>query len=142
PPPPEPGVDPLLDRLDLPLKRRADWGATDAAVRPLRPARPAVPDSPAWDEAELEDEATDFEERYDPPLPPLPAVVRAPIAAARVADRTPVRQPALPMEIAPAGGLPPVNLLQMGDDPNKIEEAELVRMGELIRNRCGEFGVE
>jgi S-DNA-T family DNA segregation ATPase FtsK/SpoIIIE len=73
-----------------------------------------------------------------------------PIAAARVVERIPPRpparvpapQPALPMEILASGSLPPVNLLQMGDDPNKIDEAELVRMGEVIRKRCAEFGVE
>jgi S-DNA-T family DNA segregation ATPase FtsK/SpoIIIE len=52
-------------------------------------------------------------------------------------------QAALPFvaEIAP-GTLPPVNLLQMGDGKSAMDEAELVRLGELIRNRCGEFGVE
>jgi S-DNA-T family DNA segregation ATPase FtsK/SpoIIIE len=46
------------------------------------------------------------------------------------------------MEMALGGGLPPVNLLQLGDDPNKIDQTELLRMGELIRSRCAEFGVE
>ncbi|HTQ79758.1 MAG TPA: DNA translocase FtsK, partial [Thermoanaerobaculia bacterium] len=80
---------------------------------------------------------------------------RPPIAAARVVERTPERpaarmppppplpppQPALPLEIQP-GSLPPVNLLQMGDDKNKVDEAELVRLSEVIRSRCAEFGVE
>ncbi len=52
-------------------------------------------------------------------------------------------QPALPFvaEIAP-GTLPPVNLLQMSDGKNPLDEAELVRLGESIRSRCGEFGVD
>jgi S-DNA-T family DNA segregation ATPase FtsK/SpoIIIE len=52
-------------------------------------------------------------------------------------------QPALPFvaEIAP-GTLPPVNLLQMGDGRTAMDEAELVRLGEVIRSRCAEFGVE
>ena len=41
-----------------------------------------------------------------------------------------------------APGLPPVNLLQMGESKNPLAEAELVRLGETIRNRCAEFGVE
>ncbi|HYH44123.1 MAG TPA: DNA translocase FtsK [Thermoanaerobaculia bacterium] len=52
-------------------------------------------------------------------------------------------QPPLPFvaEIAP-GTLPPVNLLQMGEGRSAMDEAELVRLGELIRSRCAEFGVE
>ncbi len=52
-------------------------------------------------------------------------------------------QPALPFvaEIAP-GTLPPVNLLQMGDGKSAMDEAELVRLGESIRSRCAEFGVD
>ncbi|HEY0783428.1 MAG TPA: DNA translocase FtsK, partial [Thermoanaerobaculia bacterium] len=38
--------------------------------------------------------------------------------------------------------LPPVNLLQMGDGKSPLDEAELVRLGETIRSRCAEFGVE
>jgi S-DNA-T family DNA segregation ATPase FtsK/SpoIIIE len=52
-------------------------------------------------------------------------------------------QPPLPFvaEIAP-GTLPPVNLLQMGDGRSAMDEAELVRLGESIRSRCAEFGVD
>ncbi|HYL06599.1 MAG TPA: DNA translocase FtsK 4TM domain-containing protein [Thermoanaerobaculia bacterium] len=41
-----------------------------------------------------------------------------------------------------AGALPPVNLLQLGDGRNAADEAELMRLGESIRSRCAEFGVE
>jgi S-DNA-T family DNA segregation ATPase FtsK/SpoIIIE len=44
-------------------------------------------------------------------------------------------------EVVP-GSLPPVNLLQMSDAQSAVDEAELVRLGEMIRSRCGEFGVE
>jgi S-DNA-T family DNA segregation ATPase FtsK/SpoIIIE len=40
------------------------------------------------------------------------------------------------------GALPPVNLLQMSESQSAVDEAELVRLGETIRTRCGEFGVE
>jgi|GEM_PF-197377 len=44
-------------------------------------------------------------------------------------------------EVAP-GLLPPVNLLQLGDGRSAADEAELMRLGESIRSRCAEFGVE
>ncbi|MCB1036692.1 MAG: DNA translocase FtsK 4TM domain-containing protein, partial [Acidobacteria bacterium] len=40
------------------------------------------------------------------------------------------------------GELPPVNLLQLTNDSNKLDESELLRLGEMIRSRCAEFGVE
>ena len=42
----------------------------------------------------------------------------------------------------PSPGLPPINLLQMADDKGRYDESELVRLGEVIRSRCAEFGVE
>jgi S-DNA-T family DNA segregation ATPase FtsK/SpoIIIE len=152
------GADPVSARLDLPLKRRGGegWGETGFSVRPMRPMQPKGPSDPLdeyFDDGDGGDEALEDLEMPGGFHPPAPIEARAPlpsIAAARVFERTPARpsrpapppQAALPMEMAPAGGLPPVNLLQMGDDPNKIDGAELVRMGELIRNRCAEFGVE
>jgi len=69
-----------------------------------------------------------------PALSPSPVRPRTPPAAA---------QPQLfaAAEIAP-GTLPPINLLQMGEGRSPADEAELVRLGELIRTRCDEFGVE
>ena len=52
-------------------------------------------------------------------------------------------QTRLPFGGDPApGGLPPVNLLQLGDGRSAADEAELMRLGESIRSRCAEFGVE
>jgi S-DNA-T family DNA segregation ATPase FtsK/SpoIIIE len=55
----------------------------------------------------------------------------------------PVPQKELPFvaQIAP-GTLPPVNLLQMGEGRSAQDEVELVRLGEAIRSRCAEFGVD
>ncbi|HEX6200992.1 MAG TPA: DNA translocase FtsK, partial [Thermoanaerobaculia bacterium] len=39
-------------------------------------------------------------------------------------------------------GIPPLNLLQQGSITAHLDENELVRLGELIRSRCAEFGVE
>ncbi len=47
--------------------------------------------------------------------------------------------------IEPATGepsLPPVNLLQLDPIDSNVEETELVKLGEAIRARCAEFGVE
>ncbi|HKV11322.1 MAG TPA: DNA translocase FtsK 4TM domain-containing protein, partial [Thermoanaerobaculia bacterium] len=77
-----------------------------------------------------------------PPLPPETSPYTPAPAPPRL--RTPaVPQKPLPFvaEIAP-GTLPPVNLLQMGDGKSAMDEAELVRLGEAIRNRCAEFGVD
>jgi DNA segregation ATPase FtsK/SpoIIIE, S-DNA-T family len=75
-----------------------------------------------------------------PPLPPETSPYAAPLPRLRTPA---VPQKALPFvgEIAP-GTLPPVNLLQMGEDKSEMDEAELVRLGETIRNRCAEFGVD
>ncbi|HEV2844149.1 MAG TPA: DNA translocase FtsK, partial [Thermoanaerobaculia bacterium] len=64
-------------------------------------------------------------------------------AGPRPAALRPQPQKELPFtgEIAP-GTLPPVNLLQMGDPRDAMDQAELVRLGEAIRSRCAEFGVE
>ena len=43
---------------------------------------------------------------------------------------------------AAAGELPPLNLLALEEDKAKVREDELVALGELIRARCAEFGVE
>jgi DNA segregation ATPase FtsK/SpoIIIE-like protein len=52
-------------------------------------------------------------------------------------------QPPLPFTGAvPPGALPPVNLLQLGDGRGSMDETELVRLGEAIRSRCAEFGVD
>jgi S-DNA-T family DNA segregation ATPase FtsK/SpoIIIE len=111
---------PPPDRIDLPLRPARvteKRGEADFAIR-----RVGVP------EPEPEE---DF-----PALPtPLPA---APPAAPR-----PRQQKDLPFvaTIAP-GTLPPVNLLQMADGRGMMDEVELVRLGEAIRGRCAEFGVE
>jgi S-DNA-T family DNA segregation ATPase FtsK/SpoIIIE len=63
--------------------------------------------------------------------------------------RTPPAQPKEPQQdipfIEPSTGdlsLPPVNLLRPEPIETKVEETTLVKLGEAIRNRCREFGVE
>lgn len=43
---------------------------------------------------------------------------------------------------APKGALPPIDLLRSDLIEQKVDEDELVRLGEAIRERCHEFGVE
>jgi DNA segregation ATPase FtsK/SpoIIIE, S-DNA-T family len=80
---------------------------------------------------------------------PLPASAFGAVPAVRAPERAePARAAAAPQkplpfvgEVAP-GTLPPVNLLQLGDGKSSVDESELVRLGDSIRSRCGEFGVE
>jgi S-DNA-T family DNA segregation ATPase FtsK/SpoIIIE len=75
----------------------------------------------------------------------ITAAYPAPGRGARAAAAPPHAQPQtrLPFGGDPApGGLPPVNLLQLGDGRSAADEAELMRLGESIRSRCAEFGVE
>ncbi|HRC85719.1 MAG TPA: DNA translocase FtsK, partial [Thermoanaerobaculia bacterium] len=58
---------------------------------------------------------------------------------------TPAREPQASLPFAAAAtesGLPPLNLLQLTSEKSTIDENELVRLGEVIRQRCAEFGVE
>ncbi|HEX4952966.1 MAG TPA: DNA translocase FtsK [Thermoanaerobaculia bacterium] len=53
--------------------------------------------------------------------------------------------PAEPLLFAPppaASNLPPLNLLQLTEEKSAVDGNELVRLGEMIRQRCAEFGVE
>ena len=80
----------------------------------------------------------------EPPEAPVPLVVDEPAAPA--APATPAdRQPQIPFAGPPRGrkkDLPPVNLLRLEPIESSIQEDELVRLGEAIRLRCAEFGVE
>jgi S-DNA-T family DNA segregation ATPase FtsK/SpoIIIE len=123
-------AEPPPGRLDLPLRplRVAERrGEADYAVRRVSAS-----------ELEEDEEFQAVREALAsaPPPAPAPESVRA-----RVKVRAP--QPALPFvaEIAP-GTLPPVNLLQMAEGWRSADEAELVRLGEVIRSRCAEFGVD
>ncbi len=74
--------------------------------------------------------------------PSSPAGSRArPARAARAA----LPQHELPFVGEPGSGppgTPPLNLLQQTTPGARLDEDELVRLGELIRSRCAEFGVE
>jgi S-DNA-T family DNA segregation ATPase FtsK/SpoIIIE len=125
------------DRLDLPLRVTERKGSGDFAVRRVAAIRPAA------DTVEVDDYAGVDERSAGP------GVVRRP-AAGSINPPAPLRPVAPPQRALPFVGdaapgsstLPPVNLLQMGEEDKKVDEAELVRQGEMIRSRCEEFGVE
>jgi S-DNA-T family DNA segregation ATPase FtsK/SpoIIIE len=145
------------DRLDLPL--RGSQPPRSARVTERRgepePGVRKVSATELREDEEFHAVRAAFEAASAPEPPPsAPRVVvrqpgassastaTAPLASAgRLAK--PAAQPQLfaPAEIAP-GTLPPINLLQMGEGRSQADEAELVRLGELIRTRCEEFGVD
>jgi len=145
------------DRLDLPL--RGSQPPRSARVTERRgepePGVRKVSASELREDEEFHAVRAAFEAASAPEPPPsAPRVVvrqpgasststaTAPLASA-VRPAKPAAQPQLfpAAEIAP-GTLPPINLLQMGEGRSQADEAELVRLGELIRTRCEEFGVE
>jgi S-DNA-T family DNA segregation ATPase FtsK/SpoIIIE len=68
---------------------------------------------------------------------------RAATAAAPRKPTTPRRQEEFSFAAAAAGVvLPPVNLLQTEAARGEFQESDLIRLGEAIRARCTEFGVE
>ncbi len=129
-------------RLDLPLRVTSHRGDPESGLRRV-PAPPPPARSPATD---LDDDLA-----LAPREPSLGAArVRPPGARAAAAPRPgtprearPASQPALfTPEPASRDALPPINLLAMNEPRSGVDEAELVRLGEVIRTRCAEFGVE
>ncbi|MFL6203067.1 MAG: DNA translocase FtsK, partial [Thermoanaerobaculia bacterium] len=129
--------EPPSDRIDLPMrtmararvterKGEADFGVRRVSASELREE----------DEFHAVREAVRAAAEAPPPIQPA-------MTDARGTRKRGEPQPVLPFvaEIAP-GTLPPVNLLQMGEGRSARDDAELVRLGETIRSRCAEFGVD
>src|SRR4051794_22290990 len=121
---------PPPDHLDLPLRPRVTErkGEVDVGFRRV-PAPEPDEDFPALPAA-------------------LPAKSASPSGSPYVSPPSRSRPAAVPQkelpfvgEIAP-GTLPPVNLLQMSDGQGVQDQTALMRLGEAIRSRCAEFGVE
>ncbi|HYH47890.1 MAG TPA: DNA translocase FtsK 4TM domain-containing protein, partial [Thermoanaerobaculia bacterium] len=129
---------PYGDRLDLPLRVTERRGEGEFAVRRVRGSQPAAPQP-------SDDGDDDFwEQREAAAAAPMASAGEMPAARA-AAPRTPrpVPQKDLPFtgDVRP-GELPPVNLLQLADHRTAVDGNELVRLGETIRSRCAEFGVD
>jgi DNA segregation ATPase FtsK/SpoIIIE, S-DNA-T family len=142
------------DRLDLPLRGARVTERRGEAEPGIR--RVSAAERQEDEEFHAVRAAFEASARSDSPAPPArgpfvrqPAAAPAfpsspaPAPAPRPRAQTAAAQPQLfaAAEIAP-GTLPPINLLQMGEGRSPADEAELVRLGELIRTRCDEFGVE
>ncbi len=117
-------------RVDLPIRVTEKAGPGGFAIRkvtgPVPTTEPATePAKPAVAEAGA-----------SPPRK-RPARAASKKRGARDQERIPFDDSAVG-----AGELPPINLLQVEPVKSSIEETELVRLGELIRTRCAEFGVE
>jgi DNA segregation ATPase FtsK/SpoIIIE, S-DNA-T family len=130
-------------RLDLPLRVVERAGAGGFAVRRVRGAEAAE----RFDEAAAAPPARRRGADLDLPRaaerPTAPRAAREPAAA----PRAPVSAVPQSELFEPGSGplqadLPPMNLLQMGGAESRYDENELVRLGEVIRSRCAEFGVE
>lgn len=101
---------------------------------------PSAYAAPPFAEVDLDDLDADVDHFAEAPTVPKPAR-KATAKAARATKPKP--QPELPFPDEPTGtALPPVNLLQISDQGARIDENELIRQGEAIRQRCAEFGVE
>jgi S-DNA-T family DNA segregation ATPase FtsK/SpoIIIE len=120
---------PPPDRIDLPLRPARvteKKGEADFSVR-----RVSAP------EVERDEDFPSMPE----PLPAGPSAGYAPQPPRPKPAAIPQKELPFIGEIAP-GTLPPVNLLQISDGKSAMDQAELVRLGEAIRSRCAEFGVE
>jgi DNA segregation ATPase FtsK/SpoIIIE, S-DNA-T family len=135
-------------RLDLPLRITERSGAQEFSFRRVRPDSP-----PAFDEAEPERTPAAAAPAVrgnsaGPAFRPVPAAAMTPSPASpmrRIAGTTQsaLPQASLPFPVEPpTTELPPVNLLQIEDHRTQIDETELIRLGEAIRTRCAEFGVD
>ncbi|HEY0513647.1 MAG TPA: DNA translocase FtsK 4TM domain-containing protein, partial [Thermoanaerobaculia bacterium] len=127
---------PPPDRIDLPMRPAArvveKKGEADFAIRRVPSADLSMDDDDDRPASETRAAAPIHRPGASPASPAPPG-----------ARPRPLPQKELPFvaEIAP-GTLPPVNLLQMGEGRSAQDEIELVRLGETIRSRCAEFGVE
>lgn len=131
-------------RLDLPLRVSERRGQSDYAVRRVSAT-----------ELQEDEEFHAIREAVRPGPHAGPDALTGALRSSASPGGSPgpaggarARPQALPQRELPFSGevkpgtLPPINLLQMAEGRNQVEEAELVRLGEAIRRRCAEFGVE
>ncbi len=121
---------PAGGRIDLPLRRVAG-GSADGDLA-LRRAPAAPPED--LDELDLAPER--------PRAAASPRAAAAERGAPARATRNPRQEALFTAPPATPGALPPINLLSLEEPRGGIDESELVRLGEMIRSRCAEFGVE
>ena len=127
-----------LDRLVSPAQLGGEdddeSGAEEPASRARPAAAPAAPsraDLPLRGGERASDRPLAVRRVTIPAPPPAPPPARPQAEFRFVAD-----------EAAAPPPLPPLSLLQTEEDRPVLDEDELVRLGEAIRHRCAEFGVE
>lgn len=123
----EVALPPPGEKLDLPLR-----GSERPPDRPVTVRRVAAPSAATAAAAVTPASAAAT-------LPPAPQA--GPAATDAPAKREKQKEFGF-VETQAESELPPLNLLQLENEKPTIDEAELVRLGESIRLRCEEFGVE
>ena len=113
-------------RLDLPM-RGPDRSSERPADRPVTVRRVSAPSAAGA--------ARCHRCGAPPPLPPAGGAAEGP-------PRREKQKEFGFVETRTESELPPLNLLQLENEKPTIDEDELVRLGEAIRSRCHEFGVE
>jgi len=115
---------------EAPIRVKAKKGDAGFSVRKVA----GTPD------VEPEVAAAVAQKKAAPTAPARPVSKRAP----KRATKEPKEQQAIPFKPQPGGSsdLPPLNLLKIEAVRASAEPDELVRLGEVIRSRCAEFGVE
>jgi len=109
----------------------------DAEKRRQKPPETATPTTAAEPDLPL---------RVTPKTGEAPFTVRKVKPKAEAEAEKPPEPAQTPLDFGPeeppSNELPPVNLLRLERDARDVDESELVRLGELIRTSCAEFGVE
>jgi len=122
---------------EAPIRVKEKSGAGAFSVRKVA----GVPEAPASTSSAVSESAEAHSSRERTPVKSRAKATKPKRAAAK-SDKK--KQSAIPFKETPGGkvGLPPLNLLQVEAVESSAEPDELVRLGELIRSRCAEFGVE
>jgi len=135
---------------ELPLRIVERRGEPPFGIRKVSVPPGAAFEAPGWDGDFGEGSWEDGVAAVPAPVPapaaaPRPAPPRPPMRSA--APRPPAPHPPAPQatlfpEVEVQGELPPVNLLSLDKPDHGVDENELVRLAEIIRQRCSEFGVQ
>jgi len=122
---------------EAPIRVKEKSGAGAFSVRKVA----GVPEAPASTSSAVSESA---EAHSSPERSPVKSRAKATKPKRAAAKSVKKKQSAIPFKETPGGkvGLPPLNLLQVEAVESSAEPDELVRLGELIRSRCAEFGVE
>jgi S-DNA-T family DNA segregation ATPase FtsK/SpoIIIE len=150
----ESGVEPVAAEVeDGPLRVRERRGGGGFSIRRIAAIRriasirgiagaPPIEVAPSELGQEPEEPPIDLPAHSPTVAGPAPATTRpAPRRGRPPAHATATPQQDLGFAVSRAVPLPPLNVLTLEEESRVISEDELVRLGDLIRDRCAEFGV-